>query len=400
MSFDIDKCLFLLGSGISMPSGMPGIKKITNAVFAEGNPLFEEDQRRHSIPLDHPVSGIRYDDVERATRSMLLLLRSFCDQHHAMRGGAGANYEDIYYLAKQVFDYESREYDNSALFPFFTEFEQKLKTLENELNRHVHIVETGLELERVSVSFYAERCMKLIETVVVEKLQLQGSIKGLDLLREAYRSSSGILRVVSLNHDLLLESFFREERIVDGFKPYSKDLKKWNPKAFDEKRKALLLLKPHGSIDWWRFSGDSSVDCFYKVLTPDVNHAMGSDGKCLNFARDRMLLAGVTNKELSYGSGIFLELFYRFHEQLKQVNIIVTSGYGFGDKGINNRVWAWMAESAEHRLVILHVDRDLLIRNAKASLKNHIDKFEEQNRIVFIDKFMQDVSYQELEALF
>ena len=130
---DFTKITFLLGSGISNPSEMPDVKKITDALLEE-NRLKKHDESERSIPLYHPASSDFYPIKEEATRSFVILLKSFCDQHLVLRGMDTANYEDVYYLGKQIHDYVNGEYDNPALLPYFSELKLQISMLESSLN--------------------------------------------------------------------------------------------------------------------------------------------------------------------------------------------------------------------------------------------------------------------------
>jgi hypothetical protein len=152
----------------------------------------------------------------------------------------------------------------------------------------------------------------------------------------------------------------------------------------------------HGSIDWFRYKTQSGDDLAIKVLSNDQDHVKGKNGEDLRPPLNRLMLAGTTNKELAYGSGVFLELMFQFHKRLKETDLLIVSGYGFADKGINNRIWAWLDSRSENRIVVLHENVGDLRRAAKPSLAFNMDRLKEQKKFAIVDKWMSDCSLDDL----
>lgn len=160
-----------------------------------------------------------------------------------------------------------------------------------------------------------------------------------------------------------------------------------------------MLLKLHGSINWYRYKDGRSRDIAAKVTGPDRDHLKTSDGADLGVSQERILLAVTTNKELAYGSGVFLELMYQLHRLLKDTNLLIVSGYGFGDKGINNRIWYWLDSRDDTKMVVLHKEKDVLMKDARASLTIQSQRLKSRSKLIFVDKWMCDCSVADVEAV-
>ena len=388
---DWNDVTFLLGSGVSDPSGMPNVSQITEAIY-EKNRLRAKDESKVGIDLYSPLSGMNYPILEEATKSFLVLMGTYCDQHLMLRGFGRANYEDLYYLGKQIVDFVDGEYDNPALLPFFHEIQTKLSFMEANLNQKHKTRELPPKIERLNMRELAGRCLDQIEATVAEKLKSPNEIVGFDLLHEILdQNANAFLRLITLNHDLLLETELQSYGVVDGFEENPNGPKCFSPTVFDQARIGrVLILKPHGSIDWWRYN-KGGVDRYCKCSEDqDKNHAKDKFGEALGTPHERMLLAGTTNKEISYGRGLFSELLFQVQTLLKESRTLIVSGYGFRDKGINNRIWAWLPAREENRLIILHNEdkRNQLFSDARTSLSLNFDRFRDSGKIRIIGKWL------------
>src|SRR5882724_8580877 len=76
-------------------------------------------------------------------------------------------------------------------------------------------------------------------------------------------------------------------------------------------------------------------------------------------------LTGSYNKIAQYGAGIFLSQMQEFDRALATHSVIVMSGYGWGDKGINMRLKNWLWEKRGRRILLLYEDLESL-RSSKA----------------------------------
>jgi hypothetical protein len=117
-----------------------------------------------------------------------------------------------------------------------------------------------------------------------------------------------------------------------------------------------------------------------------------------NWSGEPLFLTGIGNKIASYNTGIFAEMFFRFHETLKSTDTIVMSGYGWGDRGVNVRLVDWLFASPAHRLIVLHENPDeFLTRLTPLTFRR--EWLVQQSRLVEIRKWLKDVTLGELDAV-
>lgn len=388
---------FLLGSGISIPSGYPSTAEITAKLLSR-NWLEALDQSKLGIPLTSVGVGQEYWAKAEATFRLIRLLRNHVDQHLALYGHAEASYEDIYFLGQQLLDSLRGEYDNPGLLPWLMDLRSKLSTLDADVDPIFKLGGKPNWHESEKLSGLVERCLEHIQEAVATQLVLRKRKRGLRLLNEFLSASRpSPLRVATLNHDTLLDRFFAKKKVLDGFRSFSQGTEIFDPACFEtEDAFRVQLLKLHGSIDWFRYKSTNGDDLAIRVKNGDRDHIKDDAGHDLFRPTGRLLLAGTTNKELAYGSGIFLELMFQFHRLLRDTNLLIVSGYGFGDKGINNRIWAWLEARPENRMIILHARPDELRQNAKPSFAHNMDRHKDAKKFALVGKWMSDCSLEDL----
>ena len=137
--------------------------------------------------------------------------------------------------------------------------------------------------------------------------------------------------VFTLNHDLLIERALEGADIdsIDGFGAPDGDVAWWSAELLDRQAEHYLL-KLHGSIDWQRYDGRIA-----KSLGSDPEHAHTGDRKRLELSDRLRLLIGTFNKVRDYFMSPCFDVMAAFRRQLKSIDHLITSGYSFGDKGIN-----------------------------------------------------------------
>jgi len=101
-----------------------------------------------------------------------------------------------------------------------------------------------------------------------------------------------------------------------------------------------------------------------------------------------------TNKILAYNRGVFSEMFYQFHSTLRSNNLMIMSGYGMGDEGINMRIGYWL-ENPKNSLIILHKDPNSLIEKSYI-LRTSKDRYLKEGRLKFITDWLSETKYSEL----
>jgi len=394
--FNLSKTTLLLGSGISKPSGYPLTAEITNALFSK-NWLFDQDQARVPYPLND-LEGV-YLLKTQGIYGLLKILRAHIDQHLAIQGKGEANYEDLYFLAQQLLDSLKGEYDNPGLMPLLFDLRTTVSLMASNLNANRGLFGLWGESIDLDLTELLEKGTKFIEESVASHLSPREEIKGLEFLDQLLvADQKSPLHLVSLNHDTLIETYLSAHKVSDGFVQISTEAAEFQPDSFEgEEPYRVRLLKLHGSINWFRYQTvDSRENRILKISAQDRDHVTGLNDEKLFPPNDRLMLSGTTNKELAYGSGVFIELMFQFQKRLKETDLLIVSGYGFADKGINNRLWAWLDTRPKNRIVVLHENIDELRRDAKPSFSSNMERHKGTGKFVLVDKWMCDSSLDDL----
>jgi hypothetical protein len=377
--------LLFLGSGASRPSGMDGVRELTNGVLADPLVFVGADEFVPSRAGMVPMPG--YERVAAVTQGFLRVLKAYADRYYAVRNRQESNYEDIFYLARQIGDDRLGEIDNPAVDGFIREVREQCEPF----LPHLVDVATG---DRYPV--LVRRACRLIQSVVARRLATPAKIVGFDFVDEVARDPAlKLFDVATLNHDLITETYLRAagHTVVDGFDTADGDVRRFNPARYDAGG-GIRLLKLHGSIDWYRYMEKDSTDWFAIPVSGDPSHAKDGVGTLLSVADGPHFLAGTINKVLDYGSGIFAEQFYRFHQFLKTHDLVVVSGYGFNDKGVNGRLWDWLFEKPTRRMVVLHAYPDQLFAHARGSFVNAYHRLSTDRRLIIVEKWMQSATWR------
>jgi hypothetical protein len=111
-----------------------------------------------------------------------------------------------------------------------------------------------------------------------------------------------------------------------------------------------------------------------------------------------MFLAGTFNKMLDYNSTIYADLHYQFYRSLKGTPILIVSGYGFRDKGINTRIVDWVYASNRHRIIVIHPNQSALLESARGSISNKWDNWLKTGRVNIIPKPIEETSWEEVST--
>lgn len=324
----------LLGSGSSVPAGMPTVDAITARVLSGHNVVRHGSDFRlvDRLPPNHEVVAAGVADVVRFVGN----LKQLCDDYFASQEkDRTTNYEDIAYVARQIEDGLLSEYENPALLPLTERFGREAGRTLQEL----------AEIAGSAADYIDDVARSLLRTPI-------GPFDHLAAIVDAFEDV-GVddLTVATLNHDLVLERGLRDSGVSysDGFEDPFGSLLLWS----DTYRVATRrVLKLHGSIDWYRYNlerdGWSGQVTARSTADGDPFHARGPAGELLQYpAGGRpQILTGTFNKILSYPAGIYADQHFRFHEALAAADKLVVIGYGFGDKAINARLVAWAERPA------------------------------------------------------
>lgn len=374
------KVVLFIGSGNSIASGLPSVQSISDEIF-NGQYNYYESDYSNFIKRD---SNYKEDEVMGKMREIMKIIQKLDDELSSKSAPfkiidnikfsgslykGDSNYEDLYFIVNEIYKSNQGLSTNSTINSFILKIEEN--------SRHLligeSIYERVIDLGKISL-----KCVDFIDWLLPIIL-IHNENVGLDLVVEMANNFDQ-LDIVTLNHDLLIEDIFQQNSINydDGFHGdiinNSQEFTGFKPES------KLKLIKPHGSINW---IADNSA--YSRLISLDVKKEMEY--------RVMRILTG-TNKILAYNRGIFSEMFYQFHSTLKSNSLMIMSGYGMGDEGINMRIGYWL-QNPKNSLIILHELPDKLIDNSYI-LSTSKDKYIKEGRLKFIHSWLSNTNFDEL----
>jgi hypothetical protein len=368
---------FLFGSGISLASGAPSVESLTRSLLQDrwlitSRKIFISDgPGRQDAPLDNSQ---RYQDFIRLLHKEISPVIKSLEERDA-------NYEDLYAAATSILEHEMNVWVN----PLIVRAIQALRISAESLYHG-----QGYHIDRNEFASLIDRACDLIKWVVYDGLAAATKPVGLGVLSDL-ASSGTEMDIFTLNHDRLIEQEFRNNKIFyhDGFGQIDGEVMFFHPK-WDSER--IRLIKLHGSTDWYRFQV-RGLDRFGRA---DANTGFLKDGSGAFLSPSEscpQFLSGTRAKEFNYGRYIFGELFSQFKNRLETCQTLVCCGYGWGDKGINNRLSEWLVADGARRVVILH-GGDL----AEVGINRYFSwsLWKADGRIVVIPKWLNQCSVSDL----
>ena len=373
---------FLLGSGVSIPAGMPSTRCITERV------LSGQGFKRYTNET-YDFGDLEYPDG--FVRRVLSFLNSLKDEiARYYQNKRPTNYEDLYYMATQIYDSISGEHDNPAVQPLIDKILPEMRPLlvgkENESKKKWKFHEL------------AEETRNYIHDVVWHLLEKEPScLDRLGCIEDACQDRRlSNVDIFTVNHDTVLEQYLSQNgiRFTDGFgEPVDMDkVRYWNPDLFERKPPRVRLFKLHGSVNWFRLrpdSGDQFIESIIRV--PPL-------GRMQQPVDDRpMLLIGTFNKMLQYTSGVYIVLHCQFYRSLRRTQNLIVCGYGFGDKGINTRIVEWICSSSDHKIIVIHPEPERLKSTARGAIRYKWEGLKKQNRLTIIPKRIEKTNWQEIK---
>jgi len=194
--------------------------------------------------------------------------------------------------------------------------------------------------------------------------------KFLDFLRKAQSDYQAQRRGTEANYE-----------VVDGFGPEGKSVR-YLLSTTPNPKHAIRICKPHGSINWFRLADKSGVLRFASVDSSPWFCRDEAD-ELLDPVGPPQFLAGSYNKMLEYGYGVFGYMQSWFHSLLEEYNLIVMSGYGWADKGINRSLGEWLLQNgSKRRIILLHKNPEKLRAESKHGFHWRFDDLVAQGRLV------------------
>jgi len=337
-------------------------------------------------------------------RPILLLLSWLnvqAERRYASWPGRKVNYEDMAYLAEQLFDDLSDNYENPALIPFREKALGELSDLlvdttwsTSSKNSRKEVLQ---ELTGKAVDY-----IRYAVALLLDQPAEGDKSAYLNLFVEA-ASDPGVtnLDIFTLNHDRLVESFFTKNAkhpcLADGFVKAEDGFRRWDPSSFDSEAK-VRLYKLHGAANWHRFRPEGSQNPNNAWAGELIG--IGSSPRYKAMGDPPLLLAGTFNKLLSYTEAAYLELHYRFHRALLESDHLIICGYGFGDKGINQRIVERMTSTRSCRLLVIDPSS---FAGARGAIYGKLDGWRAEGRFVHWQNRLEDrqsVSWKKIRSDF
>jgi hypothetical protein len=373
------KPLVFLGSGVSRPTRLPDVNTLSAVIF-------EDRWIKHGDSNFYPVTAqeSRCRETQRCQEFLGRVMKRVAPYYQKQRGSP-PNYEDLFFLVEQLQYDELAWDDNAAVYPFRNE----MKRLSVDLSRSPNGIDSKYwfqNLTSISLDF--------IQCVVWHELRCAKSPVGFDLLLELVNlNGRQPLTICTVNHDLLVERTLREAGVayVDGFNAAEGGIRFFDAANFQRATDAAKIVKLHGSINWFRFRPDGGDfhDDRYGIPEGSPWHNRMADGTRLTpLDSHPHFLTGSYNKTAAYCAGIFLAQMREFDRALDNHNLIIMSGYGWGDKGVNMRLKNWLWGKRGRKILLLY-ERLESLQNSKA-LFFQFEKLVEKQMLVPIGKWLCD----------
>lgn len=351
--------LLFLGSGVSKPSGLPTAADLTARLLTSRLKISHTQSRAAPCQVNAP-------DVSSRIPKFLRLLKQY-DETDIKRVGytragehgdrymsttaifrSGSTYEDIFFLCAQIKDWGRGWSDHCMTTPLMEAIVTRGGNLFLGRSRKARLNDAA-KLAAAACDFIQLKIADILSASSPTGLQLIVDLALMPAIDE--------LNIVTLNHDTLVEQFLAANGIqfVDGFGDRDGDVRWYADDVYATSTAKVKLFKLHGSIDWYQFSVPGLVASRTAIL-------LGSNPKLVADARGNQLsflgpgpsfLSG-QDKAIAYQRGIYADIHHRFHELLRRCHVMVMSGYGWGDHGINCRLETWLDDPYRNKLVLLH----------------------------------------------
>ena len=372
----------LLGAGSSVAASYPSTQLLTDMVLS-GCGIQKDGDGSYNL-YDKTMRPEKAQAVNCMVRKLYTEAKSYYEPYP----DRCANYEDLYYLAKQALDDESGEMENPAILPFV----KKLKT------SILPLLEELLKDETNYTNILIDTCDYI--TYVIHQNLLISPLKQehLRVLADICRTIN-ITSISTLCHDTHVEKFLIDAdiKISNGFSEPQENVQYWNGDFSASNQ--IPFLKLHGSVNWLLLKPDPESFYNEKILIPPKDqypNRVKLQGERWRYPFPvPLLLIGTFNKIAEYSSGIFRELHYQFRSTINKADQLVVCGYSFGDKGINTEIIEWLYGRRKRRLVIIHPHPESLFTYARGAIQKHWDEWENNGALFTIKKPFEDMGIED-----
>lgn len=373
---------------------MPSTQFITETILSGDGIMRHTDGNYY---FDKPLYAHIGIPDEYVPRVVIFLkgLKSEIDSYYLHQQGHSTNYEDLYYVASQIEDSESGNYDNPTIKPLIDKILPEIQPLfQGTENGSIH--EWQLHTLAMEATHY-------IHDVVWHLLDKEPSrTNHLDCLIDACKDDQmSHVDIFTLNHDTVIEQCLSHngiqvnDKVTDGFGEPLNNVRHWEPDLFENESFNVRLFKLHGSLNWFRHRPDGGDwrNEFVGIFL-DKNF-------CPTETIDRrpMLLAGTFNKMFQYTRGIYADLYCHFYRSLPHFQRLVVSGYSFGDKGINTRIAEWIYSAPDRRILLIDPEPEKLKLSARGAISNKWDEWIDQRKLTILKKGIEDTLWNEIRDI-
>ncbi len=397
----MNKVALLLGSGMSIPAGLPGTWDITNEILNNYNKWFKDGEeyrlKTASGQSEDYFANCPYSRYPQKISRFLKIIATELNQYYCTiaKSEYTVNYEEIFDVINQIKLGFSRDVDNPLT------------------NRIIHCLVHSIDPifpdnqdKYEEVKLLCKEAEKFIKSVIhLSLVKKHGCINYLDIISQIVENSY-VPGIATLNHDTLLEKSLRKNLIEynDGFAEAGKGVRFFDNHQLNRQDK-LKLLKLHGSIDWYNFRTDDGVSLNieeigqYDEWQSEDEVQISVNDKEYRVDKKPLFLTGFNNKYLEYNYGIYLDLFYQFHQLLNQTDILIIAGYGFGDNTVNLRIIDWYTKRNDRKIEIITPNKDTAINNAKGAIHSRLKFDWSDDRIHWIEKGIQELEITDLKYI-
>jgi hypothetical protein len=294
---------FLFGSGISIPAKLPSVADITEKVLSGEDIWKNLDGNYYFNELEQPPQLRNIQYVRRVTEFLNYLKRKSDNHLASYTPHQESNYEDLFYLVRQISDNELGEYENPAIKPFI---DNLVSDAPNLLAAHKN--NNDEEEEDWDLTNLLSEAEKYLLCVTWHFLNHEPStLRHLSILKDAITQNiDREINLFTLNHDTVLEKSLSSASIQfnDGFSEQVNGVRYWQPAYFERATAKIRILKLHGSVNWFRYPPNQIAPGVESIGIPgdwDFWHTSDPNGE-RQWPRGGTpeILLGTFNKILSY----------------------------------------------------------------------------------------------------
>ena len=345
------KVLLFLGSGVSLDSGIPNVKELTERVFD-----IRPDELKAVHPFCPSYSPLSNEYKHRGAQEFLKIVHEYAVSH----GLEDVNYEDLHSLCTKIEKYRFAPRKDPTSRPMVEFVHGRISTT------------NFYKAQGNNLQICAGTAREFIDyTIKQELLFPKRKPENLDCILEYIeRLGPKNCDVITLNHDTLVEQLLANRNDwTDGFNEseivYYEEAsgQRVSQKIDYISEESLMsaakvrLIKPHGSCNWYNLKRSNDWKWgiprsgWRETLTDSANQPISEN------PFDAGLLSGSLTKEWSYIFGPTALMFRNAYRILQEYDRVICSGYGWKDHGINRMLIEWIQQNGEKRIAILESEK-------------------------------------------